>query len=253
MEANGICSAIRQKKPLVHCISNIVTANDCANLALAIGASPIMAQAPQEMKYITGMADAVVISTGTPDEEKFQACRLAGIKGNERHIPVILDPVGIGASPWRAQNVSDILKDMHPDIIHGNVNEIQALLNNEYEGHGVDASPTDISRQDIAVKLAKKLNCTVIISGVDDLITDGERVETVSGGSIRMRSITGAGCMLAVLCGAFAAVEKDSFKATVMAAKFWKKCAEQAEEASGIGHFHMALFDAAEAISFSEF
>ena len=93
-------AAIRARKPLLHCISNLVTANDCANLALAVGASPIMAQAPQEMADIAVLASAVVLNTGTPDEAKFTATRLAGAAANRRGIPVVLDPVGVGAS-WR--------------------------------------------------------------------------------------------------------------------------------------------------------
>lgn len=95
-------AAIRARKPLLHCISNLVTANDCANLALAVGASPIMAQAPQEMADIAVLASAVVLNTGTPDEAKFTAARLAGAAANRRGIPVVLDPVGVGASPWAA-------------------------------------------------------------------------------------------------------------------------------------------------------
>lgn len=110
-------AAIRARKPLLHCISNLVTANDCANLALAVGASPIMAQAPQEMADIAVLASAVVLNTGTPDEAKFTAARLAGAAANRRGIPVVLDPVGVGASPWRLENIRQLLQEVHPAIL----------------------------------------------------------------------------------------------------------------------------------------
>ena len=113
--------------PLLHCISNIVTANDCANLALAIGASPIMAQEPQEMPQIATLAKAVILNTGTPDEAKFQAAAIAGKTANQLHIPVILDPVGIGASTWRLNHIHDLLSQVHPDILRVNLGEARAL------------------------------------------------------------------------------------------------------------------------------
>ena len=101
MSTSGVLARIRAAHPLVHCIYNIVTANDCANLALAVGASPMMAQAPEEMEEIAALAGAVVLNTGTPDAAKFRAARLAGAAANRRGIPVVLDPVGVGASRWR--------------------------------------------------------------------------------------------------------------------------------------------------------
>ena len=197
MSVSAPLAAIRAQHPLLHCISNIVSANDCANLALAIGASPIMAQAPQEMADIAALASAVVLNTGTPDEAKFTAARTAGATANRRSIPVVLDPVGVGASPWRLANIQSLLQQVQPAIVRVNAGEAAALLG--------------------------------------------------LGGSDRMRTVTGAGCMLSVLCGAFAAVQPgDAFTAAVQAARFWKACAEQAEDhAAGAGSFRVALFDAA--------
>ena len=221
MSVSAPLAAIRAQHPLLHCISNIVSANDCANLALAIGASPIMAQAPQEMADIAALAGAVVLNTGTPDEAKFAAARTAGATANRRSIPVVLDPVGVGASPWRLANIQSLLQQVHPAIVRVNAGEAAAL--------------------------AQKLGCVVLLSGTEDLIADGQQLCTVRGGSDRMRTVTGAGCMLSVLCGAFAAVQPgDAFTAAVQAARFWKACAEQAEDhAAGAGSFRVALFDAA--------
>lgn len=240
-------AAIRTRKPLLHCISNLVTANDCANLALAVGASPIMAQAPQEMADIAALADAVVLNTGTPDEAKFTAARLAGAAANRRGIPVVLDPVGVGASPWRLENIHQLLQEVHPAILRANYGEAAALLGLSAAEHGVDslAVPTDAAA--CAKALAASLGTVVVLSGVEDIITDGTILHTVTGGSALMRSVTGAGCMLSVLCGAFAAVQPATpLDAALQAATFWKQCATKAEtQAHGPASFRVALLDAA--------
>lgn len=247
MSVSAPLTAIWVQHPLLHCISNIVSANDCANLALAIGASPIMAQAPQEMADIAALASAVVLNTGTPDEAKFTAARTAGATANRRSIPVVLDPVGVGASPWRLANIQSLLQQVQPAIVRVNAGEAAALLGLGGSEHGVDSLTAPKAPAGLAAALAQKLGCVVLLSGTEDLIADGQQLCTVRGGSDRMRTVTGAGCMLSVLCGAFAAVQPgDAFTAAVQAARFWKACAEQAEDhAAGAGSFRVALFDAA--------
>ena len=244
MSVSAPLAAIWAQHPLLHCISNIVSANDCANLALAIGASPIMAQAPQEMADIAALASAVVLNTGTPDAEKFRACRICAVSA--RH-PVVLDPVGVGASPWRLANIQSLLQQVQPAIVRVNAGEAAALLGLGGSEHGVDSLTAPKAPAGLAAALAQKLRCVVLLSGTEDLIADGQQLCTVRGGSDRMRTVTGAGCMLSVLCGAFAAVQPgDAFTAAVQAARFWKACAEQAEDhAAGAGSFRVALFDAA--------
>lgn len=247
MTRSEALQTIRARKPLLHCISNLVTANDCANLALAVGASPIMAQAPQEMDDIAALASAVVLNTGTPDDAKFTAARLAGAAANRRGIPVILDPVGVGASPWRLENIRRLLQEVHLTILRANYGEAAALLGLSTAEHGVDslAIPTDAAA--CAKALAQKLGTVVVLSGTEDLVTDGTTLHSVSGGSDFMRSVTGAGCMLSVLCGAFAAVQpQQPLNAAVQAAAFWKACAEKAELlAHGPASFRVALLDVA--------
>ena len=227
--------------------TQMASANDCANLALAIGASPIMAQAPQEMADIAALAGAVVLNTGTPDEAKFTAARTAGATANRRSIPVVLDPVGVGASPWRLANIQSLLQQVQPAIVRVNAGEAAALLGLGGSEHGVDSLTAPKAPAGLAAALAQKLGGVVLLSGTEDLIADGQLLCTVRGGSDRMRTVTGAGCMLSVLCGAFAAVQPgDAFTAAVQAARFWKACAEQAEDhAAGAGSFRVALFDAA--------
>ena len=237
-------AAIRSRQPLLHCISNIVTANDCANLALAVGASPIMAQAPQEMAEIAALAAAVVLNTGTPDETKFTAARLAGETANRRGVPVVLDPVGVGASHWRLEQIRGLLQCVHPDIVRVNYGEAAALLGLSAAEHGVDSLTVPTDAAACANALAERLGAVVLLSGEEDLVTDGRTLHTVRGGSPLMRRVTGAGCMLSVLCGAFAAVEPDALTAARHAAAFWKCCATAAQ-ARGSASFRTALLDEA--------
>ena len=193
MSVSAPLAAIRAQHPLLHCISNIVSANDCANLALAIGASPIMAQAPQEMADIAALAGAVVLNTGTPDEAKFTAARTAGATANRRSIPVVLDPVGVGASPWRLANIQSLLQQVQPAIVRVNAGEAAALLGLGGSEHGVDSLTAPKAPAGLAAALAQKLGCVVLLSGTEDLIADGQQLCTVRGGSDRMRTVTGAG------------------------------------------------------------
>ena len=221
---------IRRQRPLVHCVSNIVSANDCANLALAVGASPIMAQAPQEMADITAASRATVLNTGTPDEEKFRACALCAAAAAPLGQPVVLDPVG----------------------------EAQALACLKSAEQGVD-SPAPAAAEErlsAARALARRYGAAVLLSGPEDIVTDGERAWRISGGSRYMARVTGTGCMLSVLCGAFAAVETDAAAAAVLAAAFWKVCAQRAEQAAGsrgAGSFRTALLDAADTLTAKDF
>ena len=250
-------SEVRQRRPLIHCVSNIVTANDCANLALAVGASPMMAQAPQEMGDITAASDATVLNTGTPDEIKFEACMLCG-KAASGHHPVVLDPVGVGASPWRLRRIQELLHLFTPAILRVNLGEAQALSAAGGREQGVD-SPAPASRAErlsAARALALHRRTAVLLSGPEDIVTDGRAAWCLPGGSALMASVTGTGCMLSVLCGVFAAVEPDPAQAAVLASAFWKICSRLAEEAAagkGPGTFRTALMDAAASVTAADF
>ena len=249
---------VRRQRPLVHCVSNLVSANDCANLALAVGASPMMAQAPQEMADITAISDATVLNTGTPDEEKFRSCLLCGQAAEPLHQPVVLDPVGVGASPWRLERTEKLLRGFCPTLLRVNLGEARALTQAAGEEQGVD-SPAPASheeRLEAALRLAQSRNTAVLLSGPEDIITDGVRSWRITGGSDQMTKVTGTGCMLSVLCGVFAAVEPDAARAAVLAAAFWKVCSRRAEAAAGEqgpGSFRTALMDAAAALTPADF
>jgi hydroxyethylthiazole kinase len=244
---------LKKRRPLIHCISNLVSANDCANVALAVGASPMMAQAPEEIRIITAAAAATVLNTGTPDAQRFEACRICAETAAKRGAPVVLDPVGVGASPWRLEQVNGLLHIAPPSVLRANLGEARALLGDEGGEQGVD-SPAAADRETRlhdAAALAEKYHTAVLLSGAEDLVTDGERCFAVTGGSRLTASVTGTGCMLSVLCGAFAAVA-EPLDAALLASVFWKLCAARAEAASGdkrLGAFHTALIDAAGALT----
>ena len=245
---------IRRQRPLVHCVSNIVSANDCANLALAVGASPMMAQAPEEMADITAISDATVLNTGTPDAAKFDACRVCGREAAALGRPVVLDPVGVGASPWRLENIRRLLAEGSPAMVRVNLGEAQALLRLRSQEQGVD-SPAAAARAErlrCAAALARDLHTAVLLSGPEDIVTDGAAAWCCTGGSGRMAQVTGTGCMLSVLCGVFAAVEPDPLAAALLASAFWKVCSRRADRAAGekgSGSFRAALLDAAGALT----
>ena len=246
----SLLEAVRHRQPLVHCVSNIVSANDCANLALAVGASPIMAQAPEEMEAMAAASDAAVLNTGTPGEEKFRACLLRGQTAGRLGQPVVLDPVGVGASPWRLEWTEKLLENFTPSLLRVNPGEARALLHLESQSQGVDgpAALDPAQRGELALRLARERKTAVLVSGPENFISNGTVLWKISGGSSLMTQVTGTGCMLSVLCGVFAAVEPDILTAAVSAAAFWRACARRAEEwagSRGPGSFRAALLDAA--------
>lgn len=250
-------SELKNRRPLLHCISNVVSANDCANVALAVGASPMMAQAPEEMADITAAANATVLNTGTPDADRFQACRICAAEASKHRMPVVLDPVGVGASVWRLGEVEALLGIASPAILRANLGEVRALLHCESGEQGVDSfgfAERETCRR-AGAALAKEYHTVALLSGAEDLVTDGTRSFAVTGGSRMTASVTGTGCMLSVLCGAFSTVA-EPLDAALLASLFWKVCAARAEKASqhfGPGTFRTALIDAAGTISSETF
>lgn len=248
---------IRKKRPLLHCISNIVTANDCANLALALGASPMMAEAPEEMEDIERISDATVQNCGTPSAQKYSACLASGRAAARLGKPVVLDPVGVGASPWRLSKVGQLLEAFRPSILRVNYAEARALIGFSGGEQGVDspANPGAEERVRTARALASAMGCTVLLTGAEDIVTDGTRGWSVRGGSSLMPLVTGTGCMLSVVCAAFASVEPDRTAAAAMASVFWKTCSELAEltpAVKGPSSLRQALLDTAWRMTASE-
>ncbi len=196
---------VKNKKPLVHHITNYVTVNDCANITLAIGGSPIMADAIEEVEDIVNIASALVINIGTLNSRTIDSMIAAGKAANARKIPIILDPVGAGASGLRNQAAEKLLSQVKFAVIRGNISEISFLCGLESETQGVDASQKDQQRngKELAKGLAQKHSCVVAITGAVDIISDGSNIITVGNGHPALSQITGTGCMCTSLIGSF--------------------------------------------------
>jgi len=199
---------VREKSPLVQVITNFVTVNDCANIILAAGASPTMAHDIGEVEEIASVSSAMVLNIGTV--EKIDSMILGGKKCNELSRPVVLDPVAAGASRMRSNACADIIAGVRLAAIRGNISEIKALATGAAAGRGVDAAESDIITEDtlagsieMAKALAARLGTVIAISGKTDIITDGKTTYIIRNGHEMMARITGTGCMLTALCGAF--------------------------------------------------
>ena len=208
----------RSRKPLVHCITNYVTANDCANLVLASGASPIMADDPEEAEEITRMCHGLVLNMGTPNPRKLQAMLLAGKEANRIGHPVVLDPVGVGGSKLRIEAARKLLQEIHFSVIRGNASEIQTLVNGTAASRGVDANEIADDPLSIAKKLANAQNCIVVLTGEKDIVTNGKMSYLVRNGHPMMRFVTGAGCQLSALTGAYTTANPEKPLVAALAA-----------------------------------
>ena len=191
-----LLNRLKNKKPLIHNITNYVTVNDCANILLAIGASPIMADDLKEAADITSIASALVINIGTLNERTIESMIASGKKANELNIPVVLDPVGAGASLFRNETTKRILEEIKISVLRGNMSEIKFIAGLESETKGVDASESDLKSDSdegirVAKSLAKRFNCTVAITGVCDIVSDGEKSVTIENGTKMLSMLQG--------------------------------------------------------------
>lgn len=250
-----LLNRLKNKKPLIHNITNYVTVNDCANILLAIGASPIMADDLKESADITSIASALVINIGTLNERTIESMIASGKKANELNIPVVLDPVGAGASSFRNETTKRILEEIKISVLRGNMSEIKFIAGLESETKGVDASESDLKSYSdegirVAKSLAKRFNCTVAITGVCDIVSDGEKSVTIENGTKMLSNVTGTGCMTTALVGGYLGAcetKEDLFIAAVSGIVSMGICGEIAEERAGsigLGSFHMAIIDA---------
>lgn len=240
---------LKEKKPLVHSITNYVTANDCANALLAIGASPIMADDPEEAGEIASSASSLVLNMGTPSGRKLEAMIEAGKSANEKGIPVILDPVGAGASRLRQDMALRITREIKISILRGNLSEISWVAGLHSREKGVDVSETDrrIDKEQAAKAASQRLGCITAVTGTEDVVTDGRSVIYIRNGHPALSKVTGTGCMTSALIGAFAGVGEDFFAAAAAGVGTMGIAGEIAFEKAGslgYGSFHMALLDA---------
>ena len=237
---------IKQQAPLIHNITNFVVMNSSANILLAVGASPVMAHSPDEVEEMTAMAGALVLNIGTLQADWVEVMILAGRAANAAGIPVILDPVGAGATRLRTDAVKRIMERCSISVLRGNASEILSLGSEEIKTKGVDSS-LSLSEEIVpmAKAMARTLGCIIAISGEEDCITDGERVFRVGNGQPLMTRVTGIGCGLSALSGAFCAVDPATpLEAVTAAFAFYGRCADLAIASSDQpGSFFVAFLD----------
>lgn len=239
--------ALRRDAPLVQCITNYVSMDLAANAILAIGASPAMVHAREEAAEFAGLASAVVLNIGTLSPPWVEAMHAAARVQRTAGRPVILDPVGAGATAYRRET-SHALMEGGVDVIRGNASEIRALVGPGGTGRGVDSTDPVEAALESARALATSRGAVVAVTGVRDLVTDGSRVVEIRGGHALMTRVTAVGCALSGLVGAFTAVTEDRFDGTVAALAAMKAAGAAAGGAAGPGSFRVALLDALHAL-----
>ena len=243
-------TTLREQKPLIHNITNYVVMNYTANALLAMGASPVMAHAQNEVEDMATYAGALVLNIGTLTDDWVLSMIKAGQKASERQTPIILDPVGSGATALRTDSAKKIIDQTQVHVIRGNASEILSLRHTESKTKGVDSIHSVEEAAKTATILAQELDTTLAITGPVDLITDGRRVLRVANGHPLMGYVTGTGCTATVTIGAFLAVDDDPVTATATALAYFGLAGEIAgQNASAPGSFMIQMIDALYTIS----
>lgn len=246
LDAASILEKVREKKPLVHVVTNIVSANITANALLACGALPVMAIAPEETCDMAGNADALVLNIGTPTSQAVEGMVKAGQAGCRKGIPVVLDPVGVGSTQFRNQITQKLLTSILPHVIRGNPAEISFLSGKESRIRGVQAVDTNV-RQDSEISIqdiARKLKAVVAVTGSTDYVSDGSKTYVVRNGHPLMSRLTGSGCVASAVIAAFCSVETNFVLASACALSFLGIAGQLAAEVSeGPGSFQVKWLD----------
>lgn len=238
-----ILSSVKNKKPMIHCITNPISITRCADAILAVGAKPIMAEHPKEVEEITKRADALVLNLGNITDARMESMVKSARVANENNIPFVVDAVGIACSTLRKDYVKELLKHK-PSVVKGNYSEIKALYDEEYKTRGVDADFSDMYYiKEISKKLAEKYRCIILASGKEDIISNEEKTFAVRNGTQQLAQITGTGCMLGALCGCFLSVLPNVY-GVLTACGVMGICGERAKTELGNGTFAVKLIDA---------
>ena len=243
MSGSEYMKNVKEKRPLVHHITNYVTVNDCANVSICAGGSPVMSDSAKDVVDIARIASAVILNMGTLNKRTVDSMILTGKIANENGIPVIFDPVGVGASNYRNEAAAQILSDVKVDVIKGNAGEIGVLSGIGGEVRGVDSVSSNNER--LATEtLAKKYGCIVEMTGETDYVSDGERTLTLKNGHVLMECVSGTGCMVSSVVGCYIGangVSVDSVAAAISAFSIAGELA--APESKGPGSFKVNLLD----------
>jgi hydroxyethylthiazole kinase len=234
---------LRERKPLVHQITNYVVMNETANATLALGALPVMAHAPQEVEEMAGVAGALVLNIGTLSDHWVEAMLLAGKAAAG---PIVLDPVGAGATRYRTETAKRLLQELDVAVVRGNAAEIATLAGREAEIRGVESIGAEGSAADLARDAARLLGCIVSVTGPTDHVSDGERMIAISNGHELLATVSGTGCMSTAVTGSFlAAKPTEPLEAAAEALVAFGVAGEDAARAAnGPGTFHVNLYDA---------
>ncbi|MCK8823897.1 hydroxyethylthiazole kinase [Fuchsiella alkaliacetigena] len=226
----GLLKKIEEEKPLVHHITNNVTVNDCANITLYWGGLPVMAYAKPEVEEMVAAASALVLNIGTLNRAQVEAMIAAGKKANQLGVPVIFDPVGVGATELRTQSALRILEEVKVTVIKGNQAEISILAGESGEIKGVESVGEYTEIVESAKKLAAVEETIVVVSGPEDIVSNGKEVYKVSNGHPRLGEVVGTGCMLGSTIGVFCGVSEDYLTATLNALAAFGIAGEKAEQ-----------------------
>jgi hydroxyethylthiazole kinase len=246
----ALFAAVQERHPLIHHITNVVTINDVANVTLAIGAAPVMAYAPEEAEEMVSMAGALALNIGTPTVRTVDVMIRAGRRANTLGIPVLLDPVGAGATDFRTEQALRLLSGLRIASLRGNAGEIATLAGRPGGVRGVDAAGGIGEVDRLAGSLARQTGAVVAATGRVDVVTDGERLIRIHNGDPLLTRITGAGCMATAAVAAFTAVDDDPLAAAAGGLVCFGIAAERAAHiAGGPGTFRAALLDAIAALN----
>jgi hydroxyethylthiazole kinase len=241
---------LRERKPLVHQITNYVVMNETANATLALGALPVMAHAPEEVEEMVGLASALVLNIGTLSEHWIEAMLLAGRAASARAIPIVLDPVGAGATAYRTETARRILDQVSVTVLRGNAGEVATLVGADAEVRGVESMAAGLEPAQLAQEAARQLGLVVSVTGPVDHVSDGDRELAVANGHTLLATVTGTGCISSALTGCFlAANPEEPLEAAAEALAALGVAAEDAAAgAEGPGTFHARLYDALAAL-----
>ncbi|MEK3990000.1 hydroxyethylthiazole kinase [Robertmurraya sp. FSL R5-0851] len=237
---------VREQSPLVHNMTNVVVTNFVANGLLALGASPVMAYAKEEVADMVSIANSLVLNIGTLREPEVEAMIIAGQAANEKGVPVVLDPVGAGATPYRTNTVKRLLSEVNISLLRGNAAEVANVIGEEWQTRGVDSGTGEGNITDLARMAAQKLHMTVVVTGKDDVVSNGEESIIISNGHPLLTKVTGTGCLFSSVVGAFASVETNYLLAAAGASAFYGAVAERAILATGdqhVGTFQMEFLN----------
>ena len=245
---------VKEQKPIIHCITNHVVSNFQANGLLAIGASPIMGEAPEEAAELAALSNAVSLNIGTLNAQSLKSMLIAGKTANEQAVPVVLDPVGVGATSFRAAAVDKLLGEVNVAVLRCNAGELAAIAGADWQSKGVDAGSGEADVAELARLMAKQYGFTVAVTGETDLVTDGDKILEIPFGDSIMASVTGTGCLLSAVVAAFLAVQPERpVEAAAAALRFYAIAGEQAAGYAKLpGDFQTAFLNKLATISQSE-